>query len=238
MKKLCLLCVAVAIAPAFSFAAPGDDVKAAAKKLGDAANYSWTTNTEMANAQFTPGPVQGQAEKGGYAVVTREFNGNSMQSVYKGDQMAMNRDGSWVTREELAQQFGGGQGGGRGRGGFFGGAQQTPVQEIDALVAAAKDWKAADGAIVGDLSAEVVGQRLAFGGRGGQAPAAPKNATGTVKVWLKDGAVAKYQVHVKGTVPGRDGGEQERDVTTTTEIKDIGSTKVTVPEEAKKKLGA
>ena len=42
---------------------------------------------------------------------------------------------------------------------------------------------------------------------------------------------------VKGTVQGRNG-EQQVDRTTTTEIKNVGSTKVMVPAEAKKKLGA
>ena len=36
----------------------------------------------------------------------------------------------------------------------------------------------------------------------------------------------------------RDGQESERVVTRTVEIKDVGTTKVEVPEEAKKKLGA
>lgn len=58
-----------------------------------------------------------------------------------------------------------------------------------------------------------------------------------MKFWLKDGALAKYELHVKGTVNGRNG-EMERDVTTTVEVKNVGSTKVEVPEEAKKKLGA
>ena len=38
-------------------------------------------------------------------------------------------------------------------------------------------------------------------------------------------------------VAGR-GGEMEREVTVTIEVKDVGSTKLTVPDEAKKKLGA
>jgi hypothetical protein len=98
--------------------------------------------------------------------------------------------------------------------------------------------KSADGAISGDLSEEAVTQRLSFGGgRGGQTPPAPKNASGTVKFWVKDGAITKYQVHVKGTVAGRQG-EMERDVTTTTDIKNVGTAKLEIPADAKKKLGS
>jgi hypothetical protein len=256
MKKLFLPCVA-ALATTFAYAAPTDDVAAAAKKLGDAPNYSWTQTREIVNSQFTPGPVNGQTEKGGFTVVTREFGGNTNQTVAKGDKVVLQnfQTGEWTTREEMMAQFanrgggggggapaaGGGRGpgaggrGGRGGGGMFG--VQTPAEDISALLPGVKDLKSSEGALVGDLNEEGAAQQLSAGafGRGGQTP--PKNVSGSVKIWLKDGAVAKFQVHVKGTVAGRDG-EQERDMTTTTEIKDVGTTKVTVPEEAKKKLGA
>lgn len=257
MKKLLLPCLVAALAATTSPAAPADDISAAAKKLSDASGYSWSATTEMVNSQFTSGPTSGKTEKGGFTVVTRSFNGNDMVSVSKGEQFVMqNQEGAWVTREELMAQFGGGAGGGgganrggaaggagggggagRGRGGFgLGGGQNNPAEDVTALVAQSKNLKAADGAITGDLAAEALAQRLSFGGRGGQAPAAPANATGTVKFWLKDGAIAKYQIHVKGTIEGRNG-PQDVDRTTTTEIKDIGATKVTVPDDAKKKLG-
>jgi hypothetical protein len=56
-----------------------------------------------------------------------------------------------------------------------------------------------------------------------------------VKFWLKDGALSKYQFNVKGTM-SFNGNDREIDRTTTVEIKDVGTTKLTVPEEAKKKL--
>jgi hypothetical protein len=261
MKTTLIIPFAVAFAAATSYAAPADDVSTAAKKLAAAPNFSWTQTSEIANSQFTPGPVNGQTEKGGYTVITREFNGNTMQTVRKGDDVVMqNMEGEWMNREEMMQQFanrGGGGGGapgggggaargpgGGGRGGRGGGmfGAMTPADDLNNLVSGAKNLKADGDAIVGDLNEEAVNARLSFGGfgrggGGGQTPPAPKNASGTVKFWLKDGGIAKYQVHVKGTVNGRNG-EQERDVTTTTEIKDVGSTKVSVPEPAKKKLGA
>ena len=62
------------------------------------------------------------------------------------------------------------------------------------------------------------------------------NAKGTAKFWTKDGQLAKYEYNVKGTVAGRDGQERDVDRTTTVEIKDVGSTKVEVPAEAKGKV--
>ena len=247
MKKLLLPCLAAAFATTIAQAAPADDIKAAAQKLADAPNYAWTRTTEIANSQFPSMPIEGMTEKGGYTVTTMRFNENSFQTVRKGEQsVSQDREGNWLTSEERRAQFanagggGGTAGRGSGRGGFgFGGSsQQNPAEEIKTLLDQAKNFKTADGAIVGELSAEAVAQRLTFGGRGrgGDAPA-PKNASGTLKVWLKDGAVAKYQTNVKGVVPGRDG-ETERNSTTTVEIKNVGGTKVTVPDAAKKKLGA
>jgi len=56
-----------------------------------------------------------------------------------------------------------------------------------------------------------------------------------VKFWIKDGVPAKYEFKVKGTV-NFNGNEFENDRTTTVEIKEVGTTKVAVPEAAKKKL--
>ena len=56
-----------------------------------------------------------------------------------------------------------------------------------------------------------------------------------MKFWLKDGLLTKYEFNVKGTM-SFNGNEFDNDRTTTVEIKNVGSTKVEVPEEAKKKL--
>lgn len=259
MKNHLLLPLIAVSATAFTFAGPTDDVAAAAKKLADAPNYSWTVTTEIANSQFPSVPAEGVTEKGGYTVVTTSFNGNTRQTVRKGEQMVMqNRDGDWMTMEEIRQQFanggggtggapGGGAGGGRGgpgRGGFgmFGGGPQRDLAKDAANLAdKLQDAKVVDGAIVGTLSAEDAATLLTFGrgGRGGgQTPPAPKNAAATVKFWVKEGNLTKYVVNVKGTVATPNGDERDVDLTTTTELKNIGSTKVVVPEEAKKKLGA
>jgi hypothetical protein len=71
-------------------------------------------------------------------------------------------------------------------------------------------------------------------GDGGAAPS-PANAKGSVKFWLKDGALAKYEVHVEGTF-SFNGNDRTIDRTTTTEIKEVGTTKLDVPEEATKKV--
>jgi len=72
-------------------------------------------------------------------------------------------------------------------------------------------------------------------GGGDTAPPEPKNAKGSVKFWLKDGQLAKYEYKVSGTITFN-GEDRDIERTTSVEIKDVGKTKVEVPEGAKKKL--
>lgn len=254
MKTLVASSAVFALATALA-ATPADDLAAAAQKLAAAPNYSWTRTTEIPNTQFPTVPVEGRSEKGGYTVTTVTFNENTFQTVAKGgESVSQGQNGTWYTAEERRAQFaargGGATGGGqpaagRGRGGFNfglfgGGAQASPAEEASSLVAKVTDLKAEDNALVGTLGAAEAAALLTFGGRGragGEPPPAPKNSSGTVRFWLKDGALVKYAVSVKGafTLPGGD--EREFARTTTTEFQAVGTTKVEVPEEAKKKLG-
>lgn len=219
-------------------AGPKEDVKAAADKLAAAASYTWTAKTEMPGSQFTPGTITGKAEKGGYCLISQERDGNTTLAVMKGEKGVVKTDSGWQTAEEIrAAAQGGGGGGGGMRGGIL--LRTRPPAELAGKVAdGAKELKAADGAISGDLTEAGAKELLALGrGRpGGQAPEA-KNAKGSVKYWLKDGALAKMEVKVSGTMTVNN---EDRDVTRTTvyEIKDVGATKLDVPAEAKTKLGS
>lgn len=256
MKFIPLLLTSALAAP-FALAAPADDVAAAVKKIADAPNYSWTVTTEFANAQFPALPAEGATEKGGYTVVKVTFGDNTFTTVRKGEQaVSQGRDGIWLTMEERRAQFAGGGtpqpggpgsgGGGVGRGGrggmgFFGGSatQSDLARDVTNLAAKLQDAKLVDGAITGTLPAEEAARLLSFprGGRGGGQAPAPKNASASVRFWIKDGTLAKYAVNAKGTVTTPNGDERDIDLTTTTEFKNVGTAKIVVPEEAKKKLG-
>jgi hypothetical protein len=71
-------------------------------------------------------------------------------------------------------------------------------------------------------------------GPGGNGPDIT-GAKGSAKFWVKDGALTKIEYTVKGNM-SFGGNDMAMDRTTTIEIKDVGTTKVTVPDEAKKKL--
>ena len=86
-----------------------------------------------------------------------------------------------------------------------------------------------------DLTEAGAKSQLSFGGRrGGNAPEA-SNAKGSIRISLKDGMVTKYELRVQGTMTFNG---EDRDVnrTTTIEIKDVGATKLEVPDDAKNKM--
>jgi hypothetical protein len=100
----------------------------------------------------------------------------------------------------------------------------------------------ADGVYSGALSEAGVKARLTpnFGGMGGgpggdfQAPEVT-GAKGTVKFWIKDGVLIKYEYNLQGSMDMM-GNPMDMNRTTAVEIKDVGTTKIVVPDEAKKKM--
>jgi hypothetical protein len=78
------------------------------------------------------------------------------------------------------------------------------------------------------------GQR---GGGGGAAAAAP-DATGKLKLWVKDGLITQAEVHVESKFTLPNGDTRDFHSISKTEIKGVESTQLSIPEDAKKKLGS
>jgi hypothetical protein len=227
--KLCFS-VVVLFAGSLCAADPGpkEEVQAAAKKLAEQPNYSWrTTVTVPQGAQFRPGPTEGQATKDGLAHITMTFGDNEFEVVVKGDKAAvLDEDGSWVSAAELENA--------EGRGRFlarFARGLSAPAAQAAELASQAKELKKEGEAISGELTEEGAKSLLRFR-RGADGPEVA-NAKGRVKFWLKDGSLAKYEYQVQGTV-NFNGNDVDIDRTTTTEIKDVGTTKLEVADQAKK----
>ena len=230
MKKI-ILVAAIALLVAASRqsagaadSSPKDEITNAAKKLGEKPNYSWRMTVVVPEAaQFKPGPTEGKAEKNGFTHVTMSFGDNSTQAVLKGDKAAVtNQDGEWQSVADLES--------GETRGRFLARIVRgfkAPTAQAAELAAATKDLKKDGDVYSGDLTPEGAKAQFRI------APAT--DAKGSVKFWLKDGALSKYEFKLKGTVEFN-GNEVDVDRTTTVEIKDVGTTKVTVPEAATKKL--
>ncbi len=237
MKKNIVISAITLIAGTL-LAAESDDVKAAAKKLGEQKNYSWKTTVVVPEgSQFRPGPTEGKTEKDGYTFLSMTFGDNTTEAVVKGDKGAAKMEGEWRSLADMAQDSG-------QPAAFMARRLQnyrTPAVEAEEIAGKTKDLKKDGDAYSADLTEEGAKDLLRFrggrrggGGGGGGAPE-PKNAKGSAKFWVKDGQLAKYEYKVSGTI---NFGGEDRDVerTTTVEIKNVGETKIEVPEDAKKKM--
>ncbi len=207
-----------------------DDLSAAARKLADAPNYSWKTTME--SGQFNTSQ-EGKTEKGGFTTLNLHIGDNDVTVVMKGGKGAARLDDGWKTTEEMANADQ--QGPGRFLGGMIAN-MKTPGAQAEEYASKLKDVKK-DGDV---YSAELTGADAAAlaprrGRRGGGAPPQMNNAKLSLKITVKDGVVTKYTSHVTGTITVN-GEDRDIDTTTNTEISDVGSTKVEVPDEAKKKL--
>lgn len=231
MKKQ-ILCLAITALTASLFAADSkEEVTAAAKKLGEKANYSWRTTVVVPeSAQFKPGPTEGKTEKDGFTHVKMSFGDRTMEAVIKGEKAAFtNQEGEWQKPEDVEGE--------QGRGRFVAAMVRnirTPAVQAADIAGGVKEFKKDGDAYSGDLTEEGAKSLMRFRRGGGDAPTI-NNAKGSAKFWIKDGVLSKYQFKVTGSM-NFNGNDIDVDRDTTVEIKDVGATKVEVPEGAKKKL--
>jgi hypothetical protein len=232
MKKT-ILFGAMALLAGSLFAAdssPKDDVINAAKKLADQPNYSWhTTVVVPEDARFKPGPTEGKTEKDGLTYVKLSFGDNDTEIYMQGTNAAVtDPDGGWQSLAELESDD---QGPGRFMVGMIRNFKAPAAQVID-LVNGAKDLTKDGDAYSSDLTESGAKDLMTFRRGGG---ANVSNPSGSVKFWLKDGELVKYEFKVKGKI-SFNGNDFDVDRDSTVEIKDVGNTKIDVPADAKKKM--
>ena len=189
------------------------------------------------------GPDDGGPGGGGFAprMVTNEF-------VIMGEKGAIKTANNWQSfTEASAPPPDNGNGGGFP--GFnpnmmaVNGARNVKAPAVDAkeLLGLVATLTVADGVYSGDLTEAGAKARLTpapggFGGFGGGGDGPDiSGAKGSVKFWIKDGNLTRYEYNLKGSM---DFGGNAVDINRTTgvDIKDIGTTKIVVPDDAKKKM--
>ena len=253
MKITTTLLSLVALTAACLADPASDEVKAAATKVAESSGYKWTSTTEMparegGENRFRPGPTNGATQKDGYTTVSMSRGDNTTEIAFKGSTGVLKTPDGWKTAAQLAAAAppSGGEGGDRrgGRGRMSGRMLESfklPATAACELAAKVEGMKKDGDLVCGDLSGDALKEQFSFGrgprGGGGEAPPLPEGAKGSVKFWLKDGALTKYEVHVEGTLKFNDR-EMKLDRTTTTEIKDCGNTKVEPDAAAKAALDA
>jgi hypothetical protein len=239
MKKRMLIGTLALVAGSLLAADPKDDIAAAASKLADTGSYSWKATMDLGpNSQFTPGPTLGKIDKDGYTWLSVTFNDNTIEAVKKGDKVAVKGEDGWQSADAAADAGGGG--GGRNPVTMMSRRMQSlkpPAAEVQDLMTKVKDITKNGDAYSADLTEDGAKSLLTMGfrGRRGGTPPAVTDAKGSVKFWITDGALTKFETKVSGKRE-RNGEQQDIERTTTVEIKDVGATKVTLPDEAKSKL--
>jgi hypothetical protein len=162
-------------------------------------------------------------------------NDNTIEVVMQDGKSAIKTpDNGWQTPAEAADDD-------QGPGRFLGRMAENfkaPAAQAEELAGQVKEIKKDGGVYAGDLTEEGAKALLSFRRPGGDDNGPTVNgAKGSVKFWVKDGELTKYEFNVQGTI-NFNGNDRDVNRTTTIEIKDVGSTKVTVPDEAKKKLSS
>jgi hypothetical protein len=246
-----VLCAAMILMAGSLIAADKDDVSAAIAKLAAADSYSWTTTNANAGGGggggrrgggFGGGPASGKALRSGLMAITMPGRGGGpgTEAYLKGTNGAFQTQDGWQSVADALKDDGGGQ---------FNPASfmamrlqgtQAPAEQAKTLLAAAKSIAKINEAYAGDLTdggAKALLQMPGFRGGGAGAPQITvTDAKASVKFWIKDGVLAKYEIKSTGKTQFGDMDPMEVDRTTTVEIKDVGATKIDVPDDAKKKL--
>jgi hypothetical protein len=217
-----------------------DDAVAAAKKLLDSESYSWTTTSEGgAGGQAGSTGADGKAQRDGLIMLNLKLRDISAQVFLQGDKGAFKTDDDgWKSLSEASDERGPER-----RIANLAKNYRPPAAQAGRLAERAPDLKKTDdGALTGTLPADVaktlVERRVARAGGAGAGAGVMeiKDANATVKFWTDNGMLSKFQFHVTGVMSVA-GQEREFDRTTTVEFKDVGTTKIEVPEEAKAKMG-
>ena len=223
MKQTLTLGLIGLLAHTLSAADSGNKVTSAAKQLADKPNYSWTTTTKEAD---------GSSEKGGVTYLSFSVSDVPVEVYMNGEKGAAKGLEGWQTFDEIAETSSTAAAVVR-----FLRSYKAPVAESAGLAEKAKELKEAEGTLSGELKEDAVKDLLLRGARRreGQDPPKIADAKGSIKFWIKDGTLTKYEIKVQGKVTA---GDRDSDInrTTTVEIKDAGSTKLEVPAEAKQKM--
>ena len=224
------------------------DLKAASKKLEDAGGYAWTSTSKSEGAgggnnnanRFQPGPTEGKLDKDGLVWLKSTQGETATEAYLKAGKSAIKSGEGWKAGSEFDLTAQGGQG---RRDPGMGMARRlqnfkAPATEASSLVDKVGDVKdEGEGVFSGPLSEEAVKELLTRFGRPGGNNNGPQvtEPKGSVKFWLKDGMLVKYELNTQGkfSFNNRDFAMNR---TTTVEFKEAGSVAIEVPEEAKKKL--
>jgi hypothetical protein len=216
------------------------ELKEAVRKLG-LSGYGWTsTSRSESDAQAgrtPPGPQEGKTVPEGFIWISSRTGETTNEAILCPPKGAIRTPEGWKTLEMAAPADA--APGRRDPSSFFARSLRTfkpPAASLEAMVEKLGDLRLdGSGSLEADLTEEAVKELLSRGGRPGQNPPAIAEAKGWAKFWVKDGVLSRCEYMVSASMTY---GERTVPIsrTTTVEFRDIGSTKIEIPDEAKQKL--
>ncbi len=238
LRRILPLALIVLIPAMVQAGGPKEELIAAVKNLADSPNYSWTTKVE---GGFSAGSGEGKTEKDGATSLAVTLGDDSYQVIIKGDKAAAKGTGGWASLAELnrdAEEEGTGFSPER----FLAASIEhfkTPAAQAKDVCDEIDEVQKSGDVFKADLKPETIKKLLSFLRRravaANPAQIEVKDPRGTARFWVRDRVLAKMEVHLQGAVKFNSN-ERTIDRTTITTIKDVGSTKVVVPEESREKL--
>lgn len=206
---------------------PRAELEAAAAKLGDAGNFSWSTT--ISSGPWGPRVTTGKKGAGGFILTSMPRRQDEVQLLMRGDKAAMEGDDGWAL-VTAAQD-------GDRRGGFLARMVENfrdPVADAKELVGKVEDLSATDGGFTGKVGEEAASGLMSFRGRGrrgGDGPPPITGAGGTVNFTVEGGVLTKYEMSLTGRM-SFNGEARDLSNNTSVEFKDVGTTSFDIPEAA------
>ena len=215
-----------------------DDLKAAIHKLSQADSYSWTilsTNSGDTADKYGFGSGEGRVERGGLTWL-RTQESPPVEVVMKGGKTAVRLDDGWALEQELS-----GAGSTRRHPNLTAvrslKSRSRPAAEAGELLKHVKDLSTAvEGYYSTDLTPESAKELLHKYLRTSGRTADVSSPVGSLGFWVREGALTKYEVRLRGTVTfsAPRPSTWNADQVMTVSMFEVGTSRVDVPGDVRK----
>jgi hypothetical protein len=234
---------ALAVFLFFAGSAGGADamskLKGAIQKLNESTGYTWAYSTTAGPGdRMVTVPREGRLEAPGLMhLTTRARNAeNESEFIIQNGKMVIRTKDGWKTSDELIRESGQGA---TATSSYVREAEKSKPagEEMAELLRNLENLREESGGwISGSIKAGFLDQQLRRGARNAATEISVVGASGTVRVLVRDGVVSQCVTRIQAKVATVDR-QSIVDRSTVIDFRNIGSTRIVVPDEARKKLG-
>lgn len=162
-------------------------------RLRSADGYGWTLDTQMPGSPFSFAPIKGWARGNDEGMMTAALDGKVVEAVVLRNRRVVKQDAGWVTSSEAAPKKGA-EAGELYR--LFN--LPLPGETLDTLLGKASGVRAnPDGSFTADFGAEVATEIVRYPTQylpKRRLNPTMKDGVASLQIWIKDGAIARYEI--------------------------------------------